>query len=123
MLPVIPVLLSYQNETQILHCNEVHSDQPVSAGALNGITRRVMFEIARDRSIPLREENLTRYEIYTADECFLTGTAAEVVPVAACDRRKIGLDVPGPVTMKFLEDFRRLTKNTGTPIYTGAGEA
>jgi len=96
---------------------------PVHAGALNGINRRVMFEIAETLSIPLREANLTRYEVYTADECFLTGTAAEVVPVAQCDRRSIGGAVPGPVTMKFLEEFRRLTKNSGTPIYNpGAGD-
>lgn len=90
---------------------------PVSAGALNGITRTVIFEIAKDLGIELIEENLTRYEIYTADECFLTGTAAEVVPVALYDRRPIGDGKPGPVTLKFIEKFRHLTKNSGTPIY------
>jgi branched-chain amino acid aminotransferase len=90
---------------------------PVSAGALNGITRRVMFEIAAELGIDLLEQNLTRYDIYTADECFLTGTAAEVVPVAQYDRRVIGKEVPGPITARFLERFRTYTKNTGTPIY------
>lgn len=96
---------------------------PVSAGALNGITRRVMFEIAEELGIPLTEEMLTRYEIYTADECFLTGTAAEVVPVAQYDRRKIGKQVPGPVTVRFIERFREQTKNTGTPIYNSPLES
>jgi len=90
---------------------------PVSAGALNGITRTVIFEIAKDLGIELIEENLTRYEIYTADECFLTGTAAEVVPVALYDRRAIGDGKPGPITLKCIEKFRHLTKNSGTPIY------
>lgn len=90
---------------------------PVSAGALNGITRRVIFEIAAELGIQLTEEMLTRYEVYTADECFLTGTAAEVVPVAQYDRRKIGEQVPGPITARFVERFREHTKNTGTPIY------
>jgi len=91
---------------------------PVSAGALNGITRRVMFEIAESLGVRLREENLTRYDLYVADECFLTGTAAEVVPVANYDRRPIGDGKPGPVTLRFIERFRHLTKNTGTPIYS-----
>ncbi len=91
---------------------------PVSAGALNGITRRVMFEIAAELGIPLLEENLTRYDLYTADECFLTGTAAEVVPVATYDRRPIGDGKPGPVTLRFMERFHHLVKNTGTPIYS-----
>lgn len=90
---------------------------PVSAGALNGITRRVMFEIAAELGVELVEQSLTRYDIYTADECFLTGTAAEVVPVAQYDRRVIGKEVPGPITARFLERFRCYTKNTGTPIY------
>ncbi len=90
---------------------------PVSAGALDGITRQVMFEIAKELEIELVEQTLTRYEIYTADECFLTGTAAEVVPVATYDSRKIGEGKPGPITLRFIERFQHLTKNTGTPIY------
>lgn len=90
---------------------------PVSAGALDGITRQVMFEIAKELEIELVEQTLTRYEIYTADECFLTGTAAEVVPVATYDSRKIGEGKPGSITLRFIERFQHLTKNTGTPIY------
>jgi branched-chain amino acid aminotransferase len=91
---------------------------PVSAGALNGITRRVIFEIAPTLGVPIVEEELTRYDLYTADECFLTGTAAEVVPVANYDRRVIGDGKPGKVTLRFIESFRHLVKNTGTPIYS-----
>jgi branched-chain amino acid aminotransferase len=91
---------------------------PVSAGALNGITRRVIFDLAPEVGVPIHEEELTRYELYTADECFLTGTAAEVVPVAVYDRRVIGDGKPGPITLRFIERFRHLVKNTGTPIYS-----
>jgi branched-chain amino acid aminotransferase len=91
---------------------------PVSAGALNGITRRVIFDLAPEVGVPIHEEELTRYELYTADECFLTGTAAEVVPVAVYDRRLIGDGKPGPITLRFIERFRHLVKNTGTPIYS-----
>ncbi|MEM0967731.1 MAG: branched-chain-amino-acid transaminase [Verrucomicrobiota bacterium] len=90
---------------------------PVYAGMLDGITRQVMFDLAEDMDVPLKEQNLTRYEVYTADECFLTGTAAEVVPAVECDRRVIGTGEPGPVTLAFIEAFRRLTKNSGSPIY------
>ncbi len=94
---------------------------PIAAGALNGITRAVIVEAARELGIPLEERTLGRYDLYTADECFLTGTAAEVVPVAVCDQRRIGAtsgtSVPGPVTSRLMERFHELTKNTGTPIY------
>ncbi len=91
---------------------------PVSAGALNGITRRVIFEVATELGIPLEESNMTRYELYTADEVFLTGTAAEVIPVAEYDGRVVGkTGKPGPVTLRCIDRFRELVKNTGTPIY------
>ena len=84
---------------------------PVSAGALDGITRRVIMELA-----PVSEKNLTRYDIMTADECFLTGTAAEIVPVATLDGRPVGSGKPGPVTLKLTEEFRKLTRSEGTAI-------
>jgi branched-chain amino acid aminotransferase len=89
---------------------------PVSAGALNGITRAVVFELGAKLGIPVREANLTRYDVMTADECFLTGTAAEVVPVATLDGRVIGSGKPGPVTLNLVSEFRRLTRAEGTPI-------
>jgi branched-chain amino acid aminotransferase len=90
---------------------------PVNAGILEGVTRRVAIELAEKNGLIVVERDLTRYDIITADECFLTGTAAEVIPAVELDRRPIGTGQPGPVTLKLVEDFRRLTQTTGTPIY------
>lgn len=89
---------------------------PIAAGALAGVTREVVFEMARDAGMDIREENMTRYDIYTADECFLTGTAAELIPVVEMDSRKIRDGRPGPVTKRLTETFRELTRTQGTPI-------
>ena len=89
---------------------------PVSDGALDGVTRRVILELADQLGIPWAEQTLTRYDIFVADECFLTGTAAEVIPVISLDRRPIGEGVPGPLTAKFITAFRALANSTGTPI-------
>jgi branched-chain amino acid aminotransferase len=88
----------------------------ISDGALDGITRAVIIEIAGQLGIPFLERSLTRYDVFTADECFLTGTAAEVIPVVALDRRVIGTGKPGPFTERFLTAFHQLTMNTGTPV-------
>jgi branched-chain amino acid aminotransferase len=90
---------------------------PVNSGILEGVTRQVVFELARQNGFSIREQDLTRYDIFVADECFLTGTAAEVIPAVQLDRRAIGTGQPGPVTLKLVEDFRGLTRSTGTPIY------
>jgi len=90
---------------------------PISAGGLRGITREVVFEIAEEFGIPCQEPQMTRYDIYTAEECFLTGTAAEIIPVISLDRRIIGSGKPGPVTARFIARFRELTQSSGTPIY------
>jgi branched-chain amino acid aminotransferase len=84
---------------------------------LRGITRQVVFEIAAGFGIPVQEPEMTRYDIYTADECFLTGTAAEIIPVVSLDRRPIGSGKPGPQTDRFIARFRELTQSSGTPIY------
>lgn len=89
----------------------------ISDGALDGITRSVIIELAGKLGIAVSERSLTRYDIYTADESFLTGTAAEVIPVIALDRRQIGTGKPGPVTARFIAAFHELTTTTGTPIY------
>jgi branched-chain amino acid aminotransferase len=86
-------------------------------GILAGVTRGVVFELAEKANIPTREHNLTRYDVYTADECFLTGTAAEVIPAVQLDKRLIGNGQPGPITLKLVDSFRELTRTTGTPIY------
>jgi branched-chain amino acid aminotransferase len=90
---------------------------PISAGGLRGITRQVVFQIAAEFGIPVLEPEMTRYDIYTADECFLTGTAAEIIPVISLDKRQIGAGKPGPVTARFIAHFRELTLSSGTPIY------
>ena len=89
---------------------------PVSAGSLRGITRSAVLDLAGEIGVPVNEPELTRYDIFTADECFLTGTAAELVPVVRVDSRVIGDGRPGPVTLRLLERFRHLTGTTGTPI-------
>lgn len=90
---------------------------PVSAGALGGITRRAVMEIARELGMPAEEVNLTRYDLWVADEVFLTGTAAEVVPVREIDGRVIGAGTIGPVTADILRKFHDLTRVSGTPIF------
>jgi branched-chain amino acid aminotransferase len=90
---------------------------PTNSGALNGITRMVVFQLCRDLGIEIREEQLSLVECYTADECFLTGTAAEIAPVTFIDDRPIGPDgTPGPVTIKLMEAFKEFRENHGTPI-------
>ena len=89
---------------------------PVADGALDGVTRRVILELADQLGIPWAEQTLARYDIYIADECFLTGTAAEVIPVISLDRRPIADGLPGPLTGKFIRAFRELANSTGTPI-------
>ena len=90
---------------------------PISSGALRGITRGVVFEIAAELGLRVSEPMLTRYDIYTADECFLTGTAAEVIAAIVLDTRPIGNGSPGKITGRIIERFRELTQTTGTPIY------
>jgi branched-chain amino acid aminotransferase len=76
-------------------------------GILEGVTRRVMFELCRAAAIPLAEKILQRHDLYIADECFLTGTGAEVIPVTKIDGRVIGTGKPGPITRKLIDAFHR----------------
>jgi len=87
-----------------------------SQGALKGITRGAIIDVAAALGIPFREENLTRYDIWNADEAFLTGTAAEAVPVVKLDGRVIGAGKPGPIFQKVLAEFRRRITTEGTKI-------
>lgn len=89
---------------------------PVSSGSLWGITREAVIEIAKDQGYEVLEKNLTRYDLWVADECFLTGTAAEVVPVVEVDARPIGDGKPGLITGKILEAFRQQVLTDGTRI-------
>jgi branched-chain amino acid aminotransferase len=90
---------------------------PVAAGALRGITRSVVFEIAAELGVKVRETDITRHDLFVADECFLTGTAAEIVPVVKADGRSIGNGKPGPITARIIARFRQVTRETGTPIF------
>jgi len=92
------------------------STPPLSAGALYGITRQTVIELAREAGLKVSEPNLTRYDLFNADECFLTGTGAEIVPVVKIDGRVIGGGKPGKITRKLTEDYHALTKVSGEPI-------
>jgi len=98
--------------------NGVITTPPISAGALAGVTRSVVFDLAAEFGIPIHEPMMTRYDIFTADECFLTGTAAEIIPAVKLDTRLIGDGKPGPITRRLITRFRELTASTGTPIYS-----
>jgi branched-chain amino acid aminotransferase len=83
---------------------------PLDAGILEGVTRNAVLELARAAQMPVLEVALTRHDIYIADECFLSGTAAEVIPVVKCDGRLIGNGQPGPLTKQLRERFHQLTR-------------
>jgi len=83
---------------------------PLDAGILGGVTRDAVMELARGAGIEVRELALTKHDVYIADECFLTGTAAEVIPVVKVDGRSIGTGKPGPVTLDLKERFHTLAR-------------
>ncbi len=89
---------------------------PVYLGALDGITRHTIIDICAELNIPLLETPFTRHDVYIADECFLTGTAAELIPVVEVDARKIGSGKPGTVTQKLLKTFREVARMQGRRI-------
>src|ERR1700678_2315336 len=89
---------------------------PLAAGALYGITRQTVMELAQQAGIKVSEPNLTRYDLFNADECFLTGTGAEIMPVIKIDGRIIGTGKPGKLTRKLVQDYHALTQRSGDPI-------
>jgi branched-chain amino acid aminotransferase len=99
----------------IVHKGEIITPS-ASQGALKGITRGTIVDVARELALPLRESNMTRYDVWCADECFLTGTGAEVIPVVQLDGREIGSGKPGPITQRILESFRKKVLVEGTRI-------
>jgi branched-chain amino acid aminotransferase len=99
----------------IVHKGEIITPG-ASQGALKGITRSSIFDIAAELKIPIRESNMTRYDVWCADECFLTGSGAEVVPAVKLDGRVIGSGKPGPITQQVLASFRRRVLVEGTKI-------
>jgi len=85
-------------------------------GALKGITRDAIFAIAKELGLSIEEHDMTRYDVWNADEVFLTGTGAEVIPVVKLDGREIGNAKPGPVFSQILAAFRRRVRTEGTRI-------
>lgn len=98
-------------------CNGLVMTPPVHLGILPGITRAAVIELAARRELKVREVPFTLHEVYSAEECFLTGTGAEVVPVVELDGRRIGDGRPGPITEALTKDFSRLVQTEGTEIW------
>ncbi len=90
---------------------------PLYAGALYGITRGVVMELAARAGMKVSEPNLTRYDVFNADECFLTGTGAEIIPIVKVDGRVIGTGHPGEATKQLVAQYRGLTQVSGEPIF------
>ncbi|MGI6065233.1 MAG: branched-chain-amino-acid transaminase [Bacillota bacterium] len=86
---------------------------PIYVGLLEGVTRNCVMDLARKRGIEVKETLFTRMDMYTADECFLTGTAAEVIPAVKYDGRVIGTGKPGEITKTLIQDYRDYVKNAG----------
>ncbi|TWU25837.1 branched-chain-amino-acid transaminase [Bythopirellula polymerisocia] len=91
--------------------DEVLTTPPLDAGILAGITREAVIELARAAGTEVQEISLTKHDVYVADECFLTGTAAEVIPVVKVDDRPIGTGKPGPVTKDLTDRFHKLARS------------
>ncbi|MGP8320305.1 MAG: branched-chain-amino-acid transaminase [Methanosarcinaceae archaeon] len=89
---------------------------PPTINNLRGITRATAIEILKDMDYSITEENIGMFDLYTADEIFVTGTAAESAPIIKVDGRVIGDGKPGPITRKMIVAFEHITQNTGTPI-------
>lgn len=90
--------------------NGVLRTPPIDAGILEGVTRNCVLELARAAGMRVEEVNMTRHDVFVADELFLTGTAAEIIAVVKCDGRPIGTGKPGPVTKQLRERFQQLVR-------------
>jgi branched-chain amino acid aminotransferase len=110
MLNVNGELAECTGDNIFLVKNGVLKTPPPNAGILEGVTRNAVIELARAANVPVQEVPLTRHDVYAADECFLTGTAAEVIPIIKCDKRVIGTGKPGPVTRLLHERFHQLAR-------------
>ena len=121
----VPEAIILNNEGYVAECTGDNifivsdgkvSTPPVYMGALDGITRNAVLSLAESNGIPNCENPMTRYSLYTADECFLSGTAAEVVPVVEIDGRIIGNGKPGPVTKRIIALFKEHVQTSGASI-------
>ena len=93
---------------------------PTSAGLLEGITRNTVIRLAREAGIEAVEKDLNRFDLYCADECFLTGTGAQVIPVTLIDRRPVGHGHVGPITRQIMEMYENHVR--GAPKEKSAAE-
>jgi len=96
--------------------NEKITTPPASIGILQGITRDTVIELAVALGYEVTEPLVTLYDVYNADEIFLTGTAAEVIPAVTVDGRAIGSGQPGPVTRQLMSSFSDYARSTGVPV-------
>jgi len=94
---------------------------PVHLGILQGVTRQTVLDLCHELHIPAAEQIMSLHDLYTADECFLTGTGAELGPVVQIDGRTIGTGKPGPITHRILKAFREFAAREGTPVYATSG--
>ena len=92
---------------------------PPDAGILEGITREAVMELARKAGITVLETALTRFDVYSADECFFTGTGAEIIPVVQVDGRSIGTGKPGPMTKQIRERYHQLVRSPEADVERG----
>jgi branched-chain amino acid aminotransferase len=99
----------------IVRGNELFTPHP-SCGILKGITRDTAIEIAREMGMVIHETFLTPFDLFAADEAFLTGTAAQVIPMVSLDGKPIGCGKPGPCTMRIMARYAEITKSTGVPF-------
>lgn len=97
--------------------NGVIKTPPIYLGVLEGITRNAIIDIAKKFELPIEEQPFTLHDVYVADEVFLTGTAAEVIPVVTVDGRQIGKGIPGNTTRTLLKEFRKQTLTDGVACY------
>ena len=111
--PFLELSVGFQGELTVK--DNIILTPPPTADILLGITRKVVIKLARKEGIEVKERDTTLYELYNADEAFLTGTAAEVIPLVEVDGKEIGDGKHGPVTKRLIDAFRRIRKS-GTPI-------
>lgn len=104
-------------ENIFICCGTTLITPPIYVGILEGITRATVMELAQSMGFAVKEEPFGTHDIYVADECFVTGTGAEILPVVKVDGRVIGDGVPGTMTKQLLEMYRELTSKVGTPIF------
>ncbi|NMB40330.1 MAG: branched-chain-amino-acid transaminase [Firmicutes bacterium] len=90
---------------------------PVYLGILEGITRNIVMEIARQEGLIVKEVPFTRHDLYISRECFLTGTAAELIPVVSIDRRSVGEGMPGAITKNLMHKFHDYARHNGVLVY------